>query len=44
MLARGLVDRDKLGAYFVEIESELYRYPAIDPESFRRRVEATAGA
>lgn len=26
--------------YCEEIEPELYRYPAIDPGSFRRRVEA----
>lgn len=40
MLARSLVDRDRLRAFHEEIEPELYRYPAIDPTSFRRRVEA----
>lgn len=40
MLDRGLVDRDALSAAFAEIESELYRFPAIDPAAFRRRVEA----
>jgi hypothetical protein len=39
MLTRGLVDRDRLRELFAEIEPELYRYPAIDPPSFRRRVE-----
>lgn len=40
MLDRGLVDRDALSAAFAEIESELHRFPAIDPPAFRRRVEA----
>ena len=40
MLARGLVDRDRLRGFHEEIEPELYRYPAVDPVSFRRRVEA----
>ena len=40
MLARGLVERDRLYRFYEEIEPELYRYPAIDPGSFRRRVEA----
>lgn len=39
LLARGLVERDRLAACYEEIEPELYRYPAIDPKSFRRRVE-----
>jgi uncharacterized nucleotidyltransferase DUF6036 len=43
MLGRGLVQRAELRAYFEEIEPLLYRYPAIDPSSFRRAViEATA--
>jgi hypothetical protein len=40
MLARGLVERERLRACFGEIEPELYRFPAVDPASFRRRVEA----
>ena len=44
MLARGLVDSAQLRAYFDEIEPELYRYPAIDPVSFRRRVEHAVAA
>jgi hypothetical protein len=43
MLERGLVDRESAGSYFDEIESELYRFPAIDPRTFRRRVEDVFG-
>ncbi|MGI8886497.1 MAG: hypothetical protein ACR2G9_06245 [Gaiellaceae bacterium] len=39
MLARELVEPTRLLAYFDEIEPELYRFPAVDPPSFRRRVE-----
>jgi hypothetical protein len=38
MLHRGLVDRARLVEYFTAIEPRLYRYPAIDPTSFRRAV------
>jgi len=44
MLRRGLVERERLLELFAEIEPELYRFPAIDPPSFRRRVEAAAGS
>ena len=40
LLARGLVDRAQLLDYFATIEPHLYRFPAIDPASFRRAVEA----
>lgn len=40
MLGRNLVDRERLKAFFAEIEPELYRFPAVDPGSFRRRVQA----
>jgi hypothetical protein len=40
MLETGLVDRAEVARYFDGIEPELYRYPALDPESFRARVEA----
>lgn len=40
LLARGLVDSARLLDYFAAIEPELYRFPAIDPASFRRAVEA----
>ncbi len=41
MMARRLVDPPMALRLFDEIESELYRYPAIDAPSFRRQVEAT---
>jgi hypothetical protein len=44
MLARGLIDRRRALDYFARIEPELYRFPAIDPPSFRRAVEETFGA
>jgi hypothetical protein len=40
MLDRGLVNAERLEAAFDEIEPQLYRFPAIDPGDFRRRVEA----
>jgi hypothetical protein len=40
MIARGLVEPARLGALFNEIEPELYRYPAIDPRVFRRKLDA----
>jgi hypothetical protein len=39
MLERGLIEPDRLRAAFDEIEPQLYRFPAIDPADFRRRVE-----
>jgi hypothetical protein len=39
MLARGLVDAEDVRAQFERIEPELYRFPAIDPASFRASVE-----
>jgi hypothetical protein len=39
MLARGLVDRRRALEYFARIEPQLYRFPAIDPPTFRRAVE-----
>ena len=39
MLARGLIRKDKLLELFEEIESELKKYPAIEPRAFRERVE-----
>jgi hypothetical protein len=38
-LTTGLVSREALAAYFEAVAPELYRYPAIDPAAFRRRVE-----
>lgn len=40
MLARGLIDPTELDRRFAEIEPLLHRFPAIDPTSFRRAVEA----
>jgi len=44
MIARGLIDPAAALRYFRSIEPELYRYPAIDPKSFRRAVEETFGS
>ena len=40
LLASGLVNERRLRAYFDEIEPLLYRFPAIDPQTFRTRVES----
>jgi hypothetical protein len=39
LVEAGLVDRLRLCDAFDEIEPQLYRFPAIDPERFRGRVE-----
>lgn len=39
LIRMGLVDRRRALEYFQRIEPDLYRYPAIDPRSFRRGVE-----
>jgi hypothetical protein len=39
MLVRGLVERSKLLEMFSAIEDQLYRYPAINGQSFRSAVE-----
>jgi hypothetical protein len=39
MLFRGLVEPKRLRELFAAIEPELYRYPAIDPASFRGKVD-----
>ena len=38
MLEGGLVDRDRLAELYESVEPQLYRYPAIDPSAFRRKV------
>jgi hypothetical protein len=43
MVRRGLVRRSDLPGHFEAIEPALYKYPAIDPASFRRAVEAFVG-
>jgi Nucleotidyltransferase of unknown function (DUF6036) len=42
MFERGLIAADELLRLFARIEPELYRYPAIDARTLRRKVEATA--
>lgn len=44
MFDRLLIRADDLLRLFTEIEPELYRYPAIDPPTLRRKVEAVARA
>jgi len=39
MVRSGLVDPRRALEYFERVEPELYRYPAVDPRSFRRAVE-----
>jgi hypothetical protein len=39
LVARGLVEPAKALAYFEQLWPELYRFPAIDPPTFRRAVE-----
>jgi hypothetical protein len=41
MLDRGLVEPERLRELYEAIEPELYRYPAIDPTAFRRKLSAT---
>lgn len=40
MLESGLVEPERLQQLYDAIEPELYRYPAIDPAAFRRKVSA----
>lgn len=43
MIASGLVEIHRLRELFAAIEPELYRYPALDPASFRRAVDELVG-
>jgi len=43
MLQRGLVQPAQLLELYKSIEPDLFRYPAIDPPSFRGRVESALG-
>jgi hypothetical protein len=43
MINRRLVEAGRLRAAFDEIEPQLYRFPAIDPADYRRRVEDFLG-
>jgi hypothetical protein len=40
MLDRGLISGAEVRAMYARVELELYRFPAIDPPSFRRAVDA----
>jgi len=42
MIDRGLIEKKKLVSLFLEIEPNLYKYPAIDPPAFRQSVETVA--
>ncbi|HUO86948.1 MAG TPA: DUF6036 family nucleotidyltransferase [Thermoanaerobaculia bacterium] len=44
LVAEGLVDPERLFELFERIEPDLFRYPAIDPSSFRRAVEEFVSA
>ncbi len=44
MLNRGLIQAPELRRLFDAIEPRLFRYPAINPKSFRTAVEAAAGS
>lgn len=44
MLARGLVSAADLRTTFAEVEPGLTRFPAVDPTSFRERLEAALSA
>ena len=43
MVSRRMVDPGRARELFDEIEPELFRYPAIDPAAFRRKVERALG-
>lgn len=44
MIGRGLVTPADVWEYFGSIESDLYRYPALDPRSFKKALEEIFGA
>ncbi len=44
MLAGGLIERERLLELFKEIEPLLYKYPAIDPDSFSTAVREIVGS
>jgi hypothetical protein len=43
MLESGLVDPTRLRELYAAIEGDLYRYPAIEPVAFRRKLDAALG-
>lgn len=40
MIDGGLVEPDRLRGFYEQIEPELFRYPAIEPSAFRRKLDA----
>jgi hypothetical protein len=44
MLDAGLVTANGLRAAFADAEGALYRYPAVDPESYRQALDDMTGA
>lgn len=40
MLTTGLVEAERLRDLYAAIEPDLYRYPALDPSAFRRKLDA----
>jgi hypothetical protein len=40
MIERGLITASQVRDQFARIEPDLYRYPAVDPASFRNAVDA----
>ncbi len=43
LIGKGLVDPARLRALFAEVQSELFRYPAIDPRSLHQAVDRLTG-
>ena len=43
MLGRGLIDQAELASQFDAIASDIVRYPAIEPDAFRAKVERFTG-
>lgn len=43
LVARGLVDPARARELYLQIEPALYRYPSLDPRTFRAKVEAAFG-
>lgn len=43
MIRSGLVEPRRLAEYFSAVEPQLFRYPAVDPASLRRRIERLTG-
>ena len=43
MIQAGLVESARALAHVEDVEPQLFRYPAVDPRSFRRRVQEVFG-